>query len=248
MTAPTLSETLGVDDDSVVAVVGAGGKKTTLYRLAAETGGVVTATVRIPIFDEEVKRVVVTTDPESAAGEEARRPLGLVPEREREDRYLGYDPGVVDGLAAAGVGPLFVKADGARNRLLKAPNDREPQIPAAATHVLPIASARVVGEPLSERAVHRPERVSELADVAEGEEIRPSHVAAVLAHDDGGLKGVPDGARAVPVVNMVDTPELVETGREIARGVLDGASGTAVDRVLLTRMVDDDPVVDAVER
>ncbi|RDI71054.1 selenium cofactor biosynthesis protein YqeC [Halopelagius longus] len=248
MTVPSLSETLELDDDSVVAAVGAGGKKTTLYRLAAETDGVVTATVRIPIFDEEVERVVVTTDPEAAADAEARRPLGLVPEREREDRYFGYDPGVVDGLAAAGVGPLLVKADGARNRLLKAPNDREPQIPSAATHVLPVASARVVGEPLSERAVHRPERVSGLADVEEGEEIRPSHVAAVLAHEDGGLKGVPEGARAVPVINMVDTPELAETGRKIARGVLDGTSASAVDRVLLTRMIADDPVVDTVER
>ncbi|MFC6826208.1 selenium cofactor biosynthesis protein YqeC [Halopelagius fulvigenes] len=248
MTEPTLSETLAIDDDSVVAVVGAGGKKTTLYRLAAETGGVVTATVRIPIFDEEVERVVVTADPEAAAAEEARRPLGLVPEREREDRYLGYDPGVVDALAAAGVGPLLVKADGARTRLLKAPNDREPQIPAAATHVLPLASARVVGEPLSERAVHRPERVSELAGVEEGEEIRPSHVAAVLGHENGGLKGVPDGARAIPTVNMVDTPELADAAREIARGVLDGTTASAVDRVLLTRMTAEDPVVDVVMR
>ncbi|SFF97687.1 probable selenium-dependent hydroxylase accessory protein YqeC [Halopelagius inordinatus] len=246
MTSNTLSRTLGVDEESVVSVVGAGGKKTTLYRLAGETDGVVTATVRIPIFDDEVARVVVTEDPRRAARAETRRPLGLVPEREREDRYFGYDPDIVDELAGSGIGPLLVKADGARNRLFKAPDDREPQIPRASTHVLALASARVVGEPLAERAVHRPDRVSELTGLSAGEEIRPSHVATVLAHERGGLKAVPDGADAVPTVNMVDTSELADVGREIARGVLDRTS--AVDRVLLTKMTASDPVVEVVER
>ncbi|WP_089879516.1 selenium cofactor biosynthesis protein YqeC [Halogeometricum limi] len=244
---PTLPDALGLDADAVLAAVGAGGKKTTLYRLAREVSdAVVTATVRIPIFDDEVERVVVTDDPVAAARETEPRPLGLVPEREREDRYLGYDRAVVDELAAAGVTPLFVKADGARNRLFKAPAEEEPQIPDAATVVTPLASVRAVGEPLSEAAVHRPERVAALSGLEPDAEIRPEDVAAVLAHESGGLKGVPESASVVPILNMADTPDLEETAREIARGVLDRT--TRVSRVLVTRLNRPDAVVAVVDR
>ncbi|RYJ14593.1 putative selenium-dependent hydroxylase accessory protein YqeC [Halogeometricum borinquense] len=244
---PSLPDALGLNDASVLAVVGAGGKKTLLYRLASVlSDAIVTATVRIPIFDSHVESVVVTDDPVSAAADTGTRPLGLVPERERPDRYRGYDPAVVDELAAAGETPLLVKADGARNRLFKAPGENEPQIPDAATVVSPIAAARVVGESLTEEAVHRPERVAELTDCAPGETIRPEHVASVVADASGGLKGVPQASSVIPVVNMADTSELEAVGREIATGVLDRAP--SVSRVLVTRLNRDESVVEVVER
>ncbi|MFB6156756.1 MAG: selenium cofactor biosynthesis protein YqeC [Haloferacaceae archaeon] len=226
-----LADAFGLDDGTL-AVVGAGGKKTTLYALADRLDrAVVTATVRIPIFDDEVAAVRVTGDPAATVRDAPTWPLGLVPEREREDRYLGYDPAMVDAVAAAHDGPVLVKADGARTRLLKAPDEREPQLPAADV-VVPIASAKVVGRPLDEAAVHRPERVAAVTGLDRGDEIRPADVASVLASDRGGLKGVGD-ARAVPLVNMVDDGALASTAREIARGVHDRAD---VDRVVLARM------------
>jgi probable selenium-dependent hydroxylase accessory protein YqeC len=242
-----LPTALGLDEASVLSVVGAGGKKTTLYRLAGGLeGAVVTSTVWIPPFADHVERVVETADPVATLDTVPERPLGLVLRQARPDRYAGYEPSVVDDVAAAGGTPLLVKADGARNRLFKAPAEDEPRIPESTTVVVALASVRAVGEPLSEDLVHRPERVAALTGRDVGDEIRPADVATVLAHDAGGLKNVPDDARVVPVVNMVDTPGLVETGRSVARGVLERAS--RVDGVLLTRLNDPDPVVDVVER
>jgi probable selenium-dependent hydroxylase accessory protein YqeC len=219
-------------------LVGAGGKKTTLYALAGRLDrAVLTATVRIPIFDREVAAVRVTGDPVAALGDLAAGsfPLGLVPERERDDRYRGYDPAVVDEIGAAHEGPVLVKADGARTRLLKAPNGREPQIPASADTVVPVASVGAVGEPLTAEAVHRPERVAAIADAAVGDEITPELVGRVLAHERGGLKGTPDGATAIPLVNAVDDADDEATAREIARVVHERAD---VPRVVLARMIE----------
>lgn len=233
-------------------VVGAGGKKTTLYALAARLDrAVVTATVRIPIFDEHVSRVVVTDDPVDAIERVDDRPLGVVPEREREDRYQGYGPEAVSDLVERIDDPLLVKADGARTRWLKAPNEREPQLPRGADTVLSIASARVVGEPLADDHVHRPELVSELTGRAVGEAVRPTDVAQVLASREGGLKGIHREAKVVPVVNMVDDAALEAVGQEIAREVLDlagpGTGRPTVSRVVLARMTAPDPVVAVVE-
>jgi probable selenium-dependent hydroxylase accessory protein YqeC len=232
--------------DATVCAVGAGGKKSTLFALAGRLDrAVVTASVRIPIFDDRVAAVRVTEDPVTAIeGAQADDwPLGLVPERERSDRYLGYDTDVVSEIADAAPGATLVKADGARLREFKAPGDREPQIPATADVVVPIASAHVVGEPLTADLVHRPERVAAIADRALGDELRPADVAAVLASDAGGLKDVPDGATAIPVVNKVDDEADAAAGRAVAQGVLDRAD---VPRVLLTRLIADEPVVEVV--
>ncbi|WP_066418486.1 selenium cofactor biosynthesis protein YqeC [Halorubrum aethiopicum] len=231
--------------EGTTCLVGAGGKKTTLYALAARLDrAVLTATVRIPIFDRQVAAVRTAEDPVAELDalreayrervEEAPFPLGLVPERERDDRYRGYDPGTVDRLSAAHDGPVLVKADGARTRLFKAPNDREPQVPAGADTVVPVASAHAVGEPLSETVVHRPERVADLVDGVEiGDEITPELVGRVVAHEEGGLKGVPADATAIPLVNMVDDEADEAVARGIAAAIRERAD---VPRVVLARM------------
>ncbi|WP_137284680.1 selenium cofactor biosynthesis protein YqeC [Halorussus salinisoli] len=233
-------------DTGVVCVVGAGGKKTTLYTLADRVErAVITATVRIPIFDDNVADVVVTDDPRAAIEDATTWPLGVVPEREREDRYRGYDFEVITALSdEPPANVVLVKADGARTRLLKAPNQSEPQIPSGADTVVPIASAQVVGKPLDSEYVHRPERVAEVTGLEPGHRIRPVDVATVLASENGGRRRVPDGATVVPVVNMVDDDDAEAVGREIARAVLERAD---VPRVVLTRMVAPDPVVAVVD-
>lgn len=239
-----LVEALGAAG-ATTCVVGAGGKKSTLYALAERLPrAVVTATVRIPLFDPHVADVVVTDDPVAAVRAADAWPVGVVPERDGE-RYLGYDPAVVDDLAAADVaGSVLVKADGARTRWLKAPGEDEPRLPSRTDVVVPIASARVVGEPLAEGQVHRPERVAAITGRAVGDPVRPGDVAAVLASERGGLKGVPPDATAVPLVNMVDDADLEATAREVAGAVLDRAD---VPRVVLARLLADEPVVAVVE-
>lgn len=233
-------------DRATTCLVGAGGKKTTIFALADRLPrAVVTATVRIPIFDPRVADVVVTDDPVEAVRSADEWPVGVVPRR-NGDRYEGYEPAAVDALAAAGVADaVLVKADGARTRWFKAPGEAEPRVPGSADVVVPVASVRVVGERLDEEHVHRPGRVAALTGLDLGDPIRPEHVAAVLASDDGGLSGVPPGATVIPLLNMVDDAALEATAREVAAAVLDRAD---VPRVVLARMVADEPVVGIVDR
>jgi len=235
-----------------VSVVGAGGKKSTLYALAnALDRAVLTATVRIPIFDQYVADVAITEDPVSVLRGASAWPLGLVPAQERPDRYFGYDRETVDAIADAGVADVvLVKADGARMREFKAPDDDEPQIPPGTDTVLPIASTHIVGQPLATGYVHRPERVADVTGLSPGDAIGADDVATVLASERGGLKNVPTGATVVPVVNKVDDDELAEVGREIADGVLARTANSVVNvpQVALTKLIADDPVVDVVER
>lgn len=225
--------------DGPVCVVGAGGKTTTLYALASRLErAIVTATVRIPIFDREVSAVSVTADPVAhLESDGASFPLGLVPEREGSDRYRGYDPEVVDAIAAAHDGPVLVKADGARMREFKAPDDHEPRLPESTAVVVPVVSAHIVGKPLTGHWVHRPQEVAALTECDLGDEVTAETVATVLTHERGGLKGVPDGAAVVPLLTKVDSPAHERAARAIAERVHDRSEVLAVDlpRVALAR-------------
>ncbi|WP_336358204.1 selenium cofactor biosynthesis protein YqeC [Haloarcula sp. CGMCC 1.6347] len=221
-------------------LVGAGGKKTTMATLARRLDhAVVSATVRIPIFDGWVENVVVTETPREAIEDATAWPLGVVPTQERPDRYRGYDPETVADLTDIDH-PVLVKADGARMREFKAPSDREPQLPPTASTVVPIASAHVVGEPLTDDLVHRVNEVAAITGLDPGDEIRPQDVAAVLASGRGGLKDVPAGATAIPLLNMVDDADLEASARAVAEAIHDRAD---VPRVVLAEMRADDPLV-----
>ena len=230
--------------DGLVAVVGAGGKKSTLYALANGLDrAVLTATVRIPIFDAEVATVTVTDDPVSAIddADPAAFPLGLVPERDG-NRYLGYDPETVALLdQRSDVDAVLVKADGARGREFKAPGADEPRIPRTVDTVIPVVSAHIEGKPLTDEFVHRPERVADLTGLAEGETVSAADVATVLTSPDGGLKGVPDGATVVPVINKVDDAADEAAANRIGNRIV---GHDRVDAVALTRLATpEDPVV-----
>lgn len=232
-----LVEELGLDAGMTV-VVGAGGKKTALYTTANSLDrAVVTATVRIPRFDEHVEQIIQTQEPVEALGSVTEWPVGLVPGYE-EARYLGYELDRVDDIAASGIPEaVLVKGDGARNREFKAPGEDEPRIPQGADRVLAIASTHIVGKPLSEEYVHRPEEVAALTGLSEGDSIQAEDVATVLASPEGARKNVPEGAELVPVLNKVDDEEDDSIAHSIAEMVLEQSP---VDRVALTRLIDPD--------
>ena len=221
-------------ESGIVCAVGAGGKKTTLYALAdALDRAVVTATVRIPIFDDAVADVVVTDNPAAAVRATDDWPIGVVPEREREDRYRGYAPSTIATIdAVPSVQTTLVKADGARMRQLKAPNEHEPQLPVGVDTVLVLASVHVVGEALTDECVHRPKQVATITGREYGDELTPVDVATVLASEQGGQKAIPADATAIAVLNMVDN----DTDRAVAERIADAIGDSAFDRVVLARM------------
>ena len=225
----------------ICCFVGAGGKKTTIYRLATlAERAIVTATVRIPIFDEEVATMRITDDPAGAIAATDTWPLGVVPAREGPDRYLGYAPEQLDSLSLDRGAVVLCKADGARRRRLKAPNEKEPQLPNTARTVVPIASARVVGKALTEERIHRVERVQAITGLDRGDRLTATAVARVLASDRGGRKGIPPSATMIPLVNMVDSTELEAVGREIAAEIHRFADPP---HVVLASMQAPDPLV-----
>ncbi len=226
----------------IVSVVGAGGKKSCMYRLVALHPGRVgiTATVHTPPWPEGMAGRVIIGAPQQVqvqvAGASDVRVVAFAGTTGKARRYGGLEPEFVGAVCAeAGFEVCYVKADGARSRWIKAPGPDEPRVAAGTTTLIPVVSARALGVALDDRICHRPERFAALTGARLGEPVSAEHVARLLAHPEGALKDA-GAARVVPLINMVDDAPLLDGARAAAQAAL--ALSGRFDRVVLARLRD----------
>jgi probable selenium-dependent hydroxylase accessory protein YqeC len=239
--------------EGLVCAVGAGGKKTTLYRLAAGHPGRVglTATVLTPPFPSDLGADVVVAGPDEigaavGAAAASSRVVAFAHPSEKRARLSGLAPErVIELHRAAGFDVTLVKADGARARQIKAPGADEPAIPIGTTTVIPVVSARAIGAVLTEDVAHRVERLAAVTGAEPGARLTAEHVARLLANPEGALKSVGD-ATVVPLINMVDDRERERAALEAAELAL--SLTRRFDRIVLAAMRASEPVVRSVER
>ncbi len=222
-----------------VAIVGGGGKTTILFRLAAEAvvaghtavvGGTTRFTPPRSGIAPPLLVVAEGADPSAAVVVALRDSPSLTIATGRGDkgRWLPLSVAQADALAdLPELALLALEADGSRNRPFKAPGVGEPVIPLSTTLVLAVVGLDVIGRPLTDEWVHRPQRVAALSELRPGEPITPDAVARVLLHADGGRKAVPAGARWLPVLNKAE-PERRAAAETIARALLRGGAETVV--------------------
>ena len=251
-----LAAALGVTGDDIVALVGGGGKTTAMFRLARDMvdgGGNAITTTTTRIFAAQIALAPAHVPAAGATRERVRAALA----RHQHVLVIGdTDPasGKADGVSldlfrrlrawCPGV-CLLNEADGSRMRPFKAPAAHEPVIPPETTLVLPVVGADVLGKPLDGDHVHRPELVSALSCVPLGTPITPAIVARVLAHPEGGRKGVPAGARVVVLINKVESLPDRAPAREAAERLL---AEPAIQAVLLTTLRAAEPVLEIFTR
>ena len=224
-----------VGERRVISIIGAGGKKTTMYALARAARGRVALSSTSHMYPYATAAV--------DAIETITAAMTTMPRR-LDARVVAYGgisttPQRLDGLTAMQIEQLvhdrsfdlvLIKADGARARWVKAPAAYEPIIPPATERVLYLVSAQVIGRVLDERIAHRPELVAAVTGAAIGEVLTATHIGRLLANDEGALKG--SGAiEIVPILNMVD--DLICAAQARAAAVLALALTTRFDRVVL---------------
>jgi probable selenium-dependent hydroxylase accessory protein YqeC len=251
-----LADALGLAGDDVVALVGGGGKTSAMFRLARETvaeGGRAITTTTTRIFAAQIQLSPAHVPAAAATREGVLAALaahGQVLVIGEADPGTGKAEGVtLDLFRRLRVwcpGTIILnEADGSRMRPFKAPAAHEPVIPAETTLVIPMVGADIFGQPLDAEHVHRPERVSALSGAPTGSPITPAVVARVLAHGDGGRKGVPAGARVIAVINKVERLDDRAPARETAERLL---GEPAIEAVLLTALRREEPVLEVYRR
>lgn len=231
-----------------LALTGAGGKTSALFRLGREllhdpavgspASVLLTASTHLSFaqFSLADHAFIIERADDLRMVEESL-PEGTVlligPEVEPE-RMRGLDAASLDRLGrlaeARGL-PLLVEADGSRRRPLKAPAAHEPPVPAWVNIVAVVAGLRGLGQPLDDEWVHRAEIFAALSGLPLGETVTSQALARVLVHPAGGLKGIPAGARRAALLNAADTAELQAAAGGLAEQLLGAYHAVLVARL-----------------
>lgn len=219
-----LSQRLDIKDGDVVAVIGAGGKHTLMFRLSEElvAGGrkvIITSTTNLHCGEGHGAAVplrLTSTDDwlEALPAELAeQKRLVVVASALRGQLYKGLDPATVDRIGSSLPGAIvLVKADGARKRLIKVPAAHEPVFPLRVKTCVLVLSLNAIGKPLDESYVHRPKLLSALVG---DKTITLDTLVAVLTQPGGYAERLPAKCRSVLYLSCCDSPQKLLQARQI---------------------------------
>lgn len=224
-----LTQALEFKDGEVVALTGAGGKTTIMFALARElmvrgNKVIITTTTKIMAPSKSESPALVIADSLEKAlkltGEELQKhPMVIVGTNILQDgKLVGIPPEWVEQLKRiAGVNNVLVEADGAAGKPFKAPREYEPIITQDTNLVLSVVGIDALDRELIEINVHRVDRVTALTGLKRGEKITAEAIALVMLHPQGNIKGSPEGARIIPLINKVDDNDRLLKARDLAR-------------------------------
>ncbi len=236
-TGDGLRQALGIRR-GITCVVGAGGKKSLLAALAfahrSGDGRLALANsvrTRMPPIDAVDACVFA---PEDAIEGQLRAAGGLRVAYGgppfREDRCEGLPPALIADLHERfGFATTLVKADGARMRWIKAPDDDEPALVPGCVQIVPVLSLRALGRPLDEDVAHRPERIAAITGATPGSIIDDDLLLLVLFHPDGSLRGA-SNVRVTPLLTGLDAIDVTRA-EAIAEAALAGCA--RIERIVL---------------
>lgn len=195
-----------------IAIVGGGGKTTTLFQIGQQIQGLVWTTTTTHLGTDQLiyadkHFTVESADQIDLRALKAQKHSLITGSFTPDNRVHGPEAAVLKRLlelADQEQISLIVEADGARSRALKAPAAHEPVIPPWAQMVIVLVGCSVLGKPLNDDWVHRAEIFSTLTGQKMGTTVTPNAISRMLVHPEGGLKGIPATAQKVVLFNQAD--------------------------------------------
>lgn len=223
-----LSELIQLPARPLIALVGAGGKTTTMYTLASELARrdarVITTTttnIYFPRQGETDALIVAAETPVLIrmvqAAWKGHQRVTVASKVVGAGKIGGLEPAQpYELLTKAGATAVIVEADGARHAMVKAPAAHEPVVPPQTSVALLLMSAAAIDQPLDPAVAHRPERIAAVLGIRRGDRLTPALLARLMMSEDGAMKNIPAGAQVYLLLTHA-TPERSTALRELAR-------------------------------
>jgi probable selenium-dependent hydroxylase accessory protein YqeC len=244
-----LKNALGLRDGEMLSLIGAGGKTTTLFRLAKELRDdsrkvLVTTTTKIfKPTKPHVDRLFLVQEPEAllAATAPIHAPavIGAGYNVDEEGKLIGLPAKWLDSLTDSNqFAAILIEADGAASRLFKIPSEMEPVIPERCDLTVWVMAIKVLGKPMQPNWIHRVERAISLLGTSAETQVTKEHIVKLVKDPAGCLKGVPSHGRKVAVLNQADSVEELAHGKELGKTLLQ----SGFERVVITSFLSNEPI------
>ena len=252
-----LIDSLGLQDKELVAFVGGGGKSSFMRALAEECqqrGYRVLVTTSTKMYrwqlegqaplvvEEESRKLLARIEGFMLERKVIAAGRGIAP----DDKIVGLAEETIHSLQQSGLFDMvLVEADGAKGKPIKAPNEREPAVPALSTVVVVLIGMDALDCKLNEEGVHRPELFSKITGQPMGSFITETTLVKTSIYYARLIRCSVPEARIVVALNKVDNGVACQRARKIASSIV---CNSEVNTVLLTSLLHTTPVREVIVR
>ena len=239
-----------------IAFTGGGGKSSTIYRLASELrsqGQKILVTTTTMIFHPEIKNRpynVFFTGSVDTFLRQISPDKGTITVAGAEiiadgKKIRGFEPAELKLIQDSGYfDTILVEADGARGKPIKAPAEYEPVIPIDTDIVAGVVGMDCIGTKINKQNVHRPEIFTKITGSSIGDIVETQIVNKLLKSTAGIFKNTSPKSRKIVIFNKSDTEYRILKATEIAESI---SKYTGIERILITSMTGNDPVMAVIE-
>jgi len=217
-----LSEALNIDLNisELISVVGAGGKTSTMFRLAQELKALgkkvlATTTTNIALSETSQADHLVLDSSKNICCLSGVKPGTIVclgsGMLDNKGKLTGIDREFIDEIYQKHLFDyIVVEADGSKRRPIKAPAHYEPVIPRETTRVVGLIGLDALGKSITEDYVHRPNLFCSITGKKMGDIIDRKCLTDLILSGNGLFKDAPRGCRRYVVFNKADHSGLEE--------------------------------------
>ncbi|SJZ33474.1 selenium cofactor biosynthesis protein YqeC [Selenihalanaerobacter shriftii] len=249
-----LTKVLEVEAGDIISLVGAGGKTSTMFRLAQELKQrsqdkiITTTTTKIlKPSSTETEKLIIGRDLTVLIDKINREEASLVTiakELTSNGKLSGIDPDWINRLTDLDT-TIIVEADGAACKDFKIPNQQEPILPSKTDLLLPVIGSRIVGKDLTPQNLHRASLLRKInPQLHLGQPITVEIIVEILLNDSGySLLNQQQNYRVIPLINQVDTPLRYDFALKMAKRLVKAG----IEKVVLTAVKSKKPVVKVVK-
>lgn len=230
-----ISESLDIDHkhNELICFVGAGGKTTTIFKLAKELkdhGKKVLVTTTTAIYypgEGDCDEVIIDGSKDSGifTGVKDGCITAFGREISPEKKLLGANKDFISELYKKKIfNYLLVEGDGAKSKPIKAPASYEPVIPENTTKTIGVIGLDSLGKKIKNNHVHRPELFCRLTGREMGEVIGEEEIVKLILSPEGLFKAVPDDSQKYLLLNKAENKETQRSAMSIIESVKESGS------------------------
>lgn len=214
----SLCEALELTDVSAprIAAAGAGGKTTTLKRLAAEyvkNGCKPVVTTTTHIFKEDSPLFLEDPSMEEIVHLLEEKGCVFAGSRAGNGKMKRLSDNILEAVLKL-PNPVLIEADGAKMLPIKFPADHEPVILPEITHLLSVYGLDAVGRKIKE-VCFRSELMADFLKKSTEDILTAEDIARLAQSDSAGRKGLEKGMRYTVILNKADTLDRCHTALKI---------------------------------
>lgn len=203
----------------VITFVGAGGKTTTMFKLAEELkhkNKKILITTTTSIFFPETHKydtVLINTNPSiNELKKNYSKGICILGSYVwNENKLKGISSSVICNIYEHHIFDyILIEGDGSKQKPVKAPDAHEPVIPKCTSKVIGVIGIDCIGTSISEKYVHRASLFSNITQKPYGSIIDENCVSKIVLDPKGLFKNVPQGSNKYLLLNKADNLSKID--------------------------------------